>query len=78
MIAALSSMASKNCSRISRSWRHVIASRCGQIPLAAWELRLGDLRVYYRVRPHQMIVDVAAVGIKRRNEIWIGGERTEI
>ena len=47
-------------------------------PLAAWELRLGDLRVYYRVRGEERIVDIAAVGIKRRNEIWIGGERTEL
>jgi hypothetical protein len=48
-------------------------------PLAAWELRLGDLQVYYRVQeaPDQL-VQIAAVGIKRRNEVWIGGERADL
>ena len=48
-------------------------------PLAAWELRLGDLRVYYRVAEEpKKVVQIAAVGVKRREQIWIGGERIEL
>ncbi len=47
--------------------------------LAAWELRLGNLRVYYRVtEPPNQLVQIAAVGIKKREQIWIGGERVEL
>jgi mRNA-degrading endonuclease RelE of RelBE toxin-antitoxin system len=48
-------------------------------PLAPWELRLGDLRVYYRVteEPKKM-VEIAAVGIKQRDQIWIAGERADL
>ena len=45
-------------------------------PLASWELRLGDLRVYYDVeeKPEQL-VKIAAIGIKDGNEVLIGRER---
>jgi mRNA-degrading endonuclease RelE of RelBE toxin-antitoxin system len=48
-------------------------------PLAAWELRLGNLRVYYRVvdRPRKL-VEIAAIGVKRRNQIWIGGDKVDL
>ena len=44
-------------------------------PLASWELRVGDLRVYYDVEegPEQQ-VDIVAIGIKRRNRVYIAGE----
>jgi mRNA-degrading endonuclease RelE of RelBE toxin-antitoxin system len=44
-------------------------------PLAVWELRIGDLRVYYDVKsdPEATVV-IRAVGIKLRNKVWIGGE----
>ena len=44
-------------------------------PLASWELRIGDLRVYYDVQedPEQR-VDVAAIGIKVSNRVSIAGE----
>ena len=47
-------------------------------PLATWELRLGDLRVYYRVMDEPKKVQITAVGVKRRDEIWIGGERIDL
>jgi mRNA-degrading endonuclease RelE of RelBE toxin-antitoxin system len=48
-------------------------------PLAPWELRLGDLRVYYRVQESPAKrVQVAAVGIKRRQQVWIGGKRADL
>jgi mRNA-degrading endonuclease RelE of RelBE toxin-antitoxin system len=45
-------------------------------PLASWELRLGDLRVYYDVeeKPAQL-VKIAAVGVQDGNEVLIGRER---
>jgi mRNA-degrading endonuclease RelE of RelBE toxin-antitoxin system len=45
-------------------------------PLASWELRLGDLRVYYDVeeKPEQL-VKIAAIGIKDGHEVIIGRER---
>ena len=49
-----------------------------QNPLAPWELRLGDLRVYYRVTEDPKIVEIAAVGVKQRAEIRIAGERADI
>jgi mRNA-degrading endonuclease RelE of RelBE toxin-antitoxin system len=43
-------------------------------PLASWELRMGDLRVYYDVEedPEPAVI-VLAVGIKRRERVYIGG-----
>ncbi|MBN1901908.1 addiction module toxin RelE [Candidatus Sumerlaeota bacterium] len=48
-------------------------------PLAPWELRIGDLRVYYDVdeEPERM-VKVLAVGVKQRNKILIGKEVIEL
>lgn len=42
--------------------------------LASWELRVGDMRVYYDVQddPEQH-VNVAAIGIKVRNRVLIAG-----
>lgn len=48
-------------------------------PLAPWELRIGQLRVYYSVEEQpQQLVTVLAVGIKDRNRVLIGGEVVEI
>ena len=48
-------------------------------PVALWELRLGEVRVFYDVQeePDSMVI-IAAVGIKRHNELWIGKERIEL
>jgi mRNA-degrading endonuclease RelE of RelBE toxin-antitoxin system len=47
--------------------------------LAVWELRVGNLRVYYDVAgdPEEIVV-VLAVGIKLRNSVRIGGEEVEL
>jgi len=48
-------------------------------PLAPWELRIGDLRVYYDVENDpEPIVFIRAVGIKERNQVRIGGEVIEL
>ena len=45
-------------------------------PIAPWELRLGDVRVFYSVdEVPDPCVWVKAIGIKRHNELRIGGER---
>lgn len=48
-------------------------------PLASWELRIDDLRVYYDVEedPEQR-VDIVAIGIKRRNRVFIAGELYDV
>ena len=44
-------------------------------PLAPWELRVAKWRVFYDVQTEpSLVVNIVAVGEKRGNEIWIGGE----
>ena len=45
-------------------------------PFAPWELRIGDLRVYYEVDV-ESLVRILAVGIKERNVVRIGKELFE-
>ena len=44
-------------------------------PIAPWELRIGNLRVYYDidVKP-ESVVYIRAIGIKDRNNVRIGKE----
>ncbi|MEW6215213.1 MAG: type II toxin-antitoxin system RelE/ParE family toxin, partial [Nitrospirota bacterium] len=44
-------------------------------PLAPWELRIGNLRVYYDIENKpERVVYVRAIGIKERNNVKIGKE----
>ena len=44
-------------------------------PLAPWELRIGNLRVYYDIEDKpERIVYIRAIGIKERNNVKIGKE----
>ncbi len=48
-------------------------------PVAPWELRIGDLRVYYDFSQEpKKIVYVRAIGIKDRNIVRIGGEEIQL
>lgn len=48
-------------------------------PLAPWELRIGNLRVYYDVEEEpDQVVYINAVGVKERNQVYIGGEIYEL
>ena len=48
-------------------------------PLAPWELRVGDLRIYYDVhRQPNPVVQVLAVGLKQRNCVRVGNEVIEL
>ena len=43
-------------------------------PVAPWELRIGNLRVYYDVEEEsESVVFIRAVGVKTRNRVRIGG-----
>jgi hypothetical protein len=47
----------------------------------AWELRFGPdnrFRVFYRVQGEALRVDVLAIGEKRGNRLFIGGEEFEL
>lgn len=50
----------------------------GKMPIAPWELRIGDLRVYYDVQegPARLVI-INAVGIKVRTRLLIGGKEIE-
>lgn len=44
-------------------------------PVAPWELRIGNLRVYYDVEDEpEAVVFVRAIGVKRGNKVLIGKE----
>ncbi|HEX8521373.1 MAG TPA: type II toxin-antitoxin system RelE/ParE family toxin [Tepidisphaeraceae bacterium] len=45
--------------------------------LATWELRVGDLRVYYIISSPDF-VSIVAVGVKVRDRVYIGGEEFEL
>ncbi len=47
-------------------------------PLAPWELRVGDYRVFYDVSPESGTVIIVAVGRKDHNRLWIGGEGIDL
>mgnify|MGYP001588091135 CR=1 FL=1 len=46
--------------------------------LAPWELRIGDLRVYYEVMEPKRVVLIKGVGVKDRQRVTIGGEEVEL
>ena len=48
---------------------------------ATWEIRFGPnnrFRVFYRSDITKREVRILAIGVKQRNELWIGGERFEL
>ena len=48
-------------------------------PVAPWELRIGDLRVYYEAKDEpEPTVTILAIGIKERDQVRIGGERIKL
>ncbi len=48
-------------------------------PVAPWELRIGDLRVYDDAEetPDRKVY-IRAIGVKRRQRVYIGGEEIEL
>ena len=46
-------------------------------PIAPWELRVRDMRVFYEV-DEPGVVTVFAIGTKRSNRLYIEGEEIEL
>ena len=47
-------------------------------PLADWELRVQDFRVFYEVDPENHVVRIIAIGHKQHNTLFIGGEEIQL
>lgn len=47
-------------------------------PVAPWEFRIGDLRVFYDYDEPNEVVTILAVGIKRHNALFIGDEEVTL
>lgn len=47
-------------------------------PLATWELRVGEYRVFYNVSASENEVEIVAVGHKDHNDLKIEGEEVEL
>jgi mRNA-degrading endonuclease RelE of RelBE toxin-antitoxin system len=48
-------------------------------PLAPWELRIGNFRVFYEVAADEPDTGrILAVGQKRGNKLYIGGQEIEL
>ena len=47
-------------------------------PIAPWELRIGDFRVFFDVIPEENLVVIVAVGEKRHNDLWIDDEKVDL
>jgi hypothetical protein len=47
-------------------------------PIAEWELRIRDFRVYYVVEEDpEPIVRIRGIGTKIRDQVWLGGEEVD-
>jgi mRNA-degrading endonuclease RelE of RelBE toxin-antitoxin system len=46
--------------------------------ISAWELRVGNFRVYYDVDERANAVDVQAIGEKIHNRLFIAGEEFDL
>jgi mRNA-degrading endonuclease RelE of RelBE toxin-antitoxin system len=47
-------------------------------PIAPWELRVGDHRVFYDIDRDAQVIVVLAVGQKTHNRLRIGGEEVDL
>jgi len=46
-------------------------------PIAPWELRVGDHRVFYEIEG-EATVTVLAIGVKEHNDLFIRGRKVEL
>lgn len=45
--------------------------------LAPWELRIGNYRIFYEIKP-KALVRILAIGQKQHNDLFIRGKKIEI
>jgi mRNA-degrading endonuclease RelE of RelBE toxin-antitoxin system len=46
-------------------------------PIAPWELRVGDHRVFYEIAAESSVT-VLAIGVKEHNDLFIRGRKVEL
>jgi mRNA-degrading endonuclease RelE of RelBE toxin-antitoxin system len=51
--------------------------RLTENPVAPWELRVGDYRVFYEVDA-DATVTILAIGVKEHNDLFIRGKQVEL
>ena len=76
--------ASVTAAKHAKAWTPNSAARCPRFsvpaatdalhPLADWELRIRQHRVFYEVDEAAARVRIVAVGYKEHNKLFIGGE----
>jgi len=49
-----------------------------QNPLADWELRIRQYRIFYDIDENQGVVRILAIGLKERDKVIIGGEEVRL
>jgi mRNA-degrading endonuclease RelE of RelBE toxin-antitoxin system len=59
-----------------RPTRH--RKRLEENPLAPWELRVGDFRIFFDLDTENAQVVVVAVGHKDHNRLWVGDEEIHL
>ncbi len=47
-------------------------------PIATWELRIEDFRVFYNVNGHTVTVTVIGIGHKRHNRLFFRGGEVQL
>jgi mRNA interferase RelE/StbE len=47
-------------------------------PIAPWDLRVGEFRVFYDIDRDDRIVAIVAIGQKSHNRLLIAGEEIEL
>jgi mRNA-degrading endonuclease RelE of RelBE toxin-antitoxin system len=52
--------------------------RLEENPLAPWELRVGDFRVFYDVDSDNHLVIIVAIGMKNHNILRIAGKEVQL
>jgi mRNA-degrading endonuclease RelE of RelBE toxin-antitoxin system len=62
----------------SRTSRPHTAKPLEDNPIAPWELRVGDFRVFYDIDRADQVIVVLAVGQKIHNRLRIGGEEVDL
>jgi mRNA-degrading endonuclease RelE of RelBE toxin-antitoxin system len=73
VVAAIESQLSHEPTKQTRNRKRLRPNK-----LAEWALRVDEFRVFYDVIFDGGTVKIVAIGTKKRNELWIRGEKFEL
>lgn len=73
VMAAVESQLTRDANRPTRNRKKLRPN-----PIANWELRVGEFRVFYNVDAHARVVSVEAIGFKIGNVLFIRNERQSL